>query len=48
MFCEEIKHRMCYTVYKLTATIALNVIKKKRRRRRSGKPNEPKARVQKS
>lgn len=27
MFCEEIKHRMCYIVFKLTATVSLNVIK---------------------
>lgn len=27
MFCEEIKHRTWYTVFKLTATVPLNVIK---------------------
>lgn len=37
MFCEEIKHRMCYTVYKLTAAIALNVIKKEVESRTSQK-----------
>lgn len=30
MFCEEIKHRPCYTVEKLTAPIPLAVIKKKK------------------
>lgn len=41
MFCEEIKHRPCYTVEKLTAPIPLAVIKK--RKKKSGERREPKS-----